>query len=72
MALVGSGFATDHQKALYWSAAIFGTILLIGAALHIFGERMMATTTKVNGLGRLPHAHVAYGPRSPAWRCWSW
>jgi succinate dehydrogenase cytochrome b subunit len=38
LALVGSGFATDHQKALYWSAAIFGTILLIGAALHIFGS----------------------------------
>jgi succinate dehydrogenase cytochrome b subunit len=39
VALIGSGFATDHHKALYWSAAIFGTILLIGAALHILGSR---------------------------------
>jgi succinate dehydrogenase cytochrome b subunit len=39
VALIGSGFITDHQKAFYWSIMVIGTILLIGAALHIFGSR---------------------------------
>jgi succinate dehydrogenase / fumarate reductase cytochrome b subunit len=38
VALVGSGFAADRQKALFWSLMIFGAILLLGAALHIAGS----------------------------------
>jgi succinate dehydrogenase / fumarate reductase cytochrome b subunit len=38
LALVGSGRAVDHQKALYRSAQIIGTILLLGAALHLMGS----------------------------------
>jgi succinate dehydrogenase / fumarate reductase cytochrome b subunit len=38
VALVGSGFAPDRQKALYWSLMVFGAILLLGAALHILGS----------------------------------
>lgn len=38
VALVGSGIAPDHQKALYWSLMVFGAILLIGATLHIVGS----------------------------------
>jgi succinate dehydrogenase / fumarate reductase cytochrome b subunit len=38
LALVGSGRAADHQKALYRSIAVFGAILLLGAALHIMGS----------------------------------
>jgi succinate dehydrogenase / fumarate reductase cytochrome b subunit len=39
VALIGSGFAIERQKAFYWSIMVIGTILLIGAALHIFGSR---------------------------------
>lgn len=38
VALVGSGIASDHQKALYLALMIFGVILLIGATLHIVGS----------------------------------
>ena len=38
VALVGSGIAPDHQKALYWALMVFGAILLIGAMLHIAGS----------------------------------
>ena len=38
VALVGSGIAPDHQKALYWALMVFGVILLIGATLHIAGS----------------------------------
>ena len=38
VALVGSGIAPDHQKALYWALMVFGLILLIGATLHIAGS----------------------------------
>jgi succinate dehydrogenase / fumarate reductase cytochrome b subunit len=38
VALVGSGIAADRQKALFWSLMIFGSILLLGAALHIVGS----------------------------------
>ncbi len=38
VALVGSGIAPDHQKALYWALMVFGAILLIGALLHIAGS----------------------------------
>jgi succinate dehydrogenase / fumarate reductase cytochrome b subunit len=38
LALIGSGRAVDHQKALYRSIQVIGTILLLGAALHIMGS----------------------------------
>jgi succinate dehydrogenase / fumarate reductase cytochrome b subunit len=38
VALVGSGVAPDRQKALFWSLMVFGSILLLGAALHIAGS----------------------------------
>jgi len=38
LALVGSGRIVDHQKALYRSIQVIGTILLLGAALHILGS----------------------------------
>jgi succinate dehydrogenase / fumarate reductase cytochrome b subunit len=38
VALVGSGIAADRQKALFWSFMVFGSILLLGAALHIVGS----------------------------------
>jgi succinate dehydrogenase / fumarate reductase cytochrome b subunit len=38
VALVGSGYAPDRQKALYWSLMVFGAILLLGAAVHIVGS----------------------------------
>jgi len=36
LALVGSGFVADHQKALFWSSMTFGAILLVYTALHLF------------------------------------
>ena len=39
VALVGSGFVPDRQKALFWSLAVFGTIVLIASAIHIAGSR---------------------------------
>jgi succinate dehydrogenase / fumarate reductase cytochrome b subunit len=38
VALVGSGIAADRQKALFWSLMVFGSILLLSAALHIIGS----------------------------------
>lgn len=38
VALVGSGIAPDHQKALYWALMVFGFILLVGATTHIAGS----------------------------------
>jgi succinate dehydrogenase / fumarate reductase cytochrome b subunit len=35
LALVGSGFVADHQKALFWSAMAIGAILLVYSALHV-------------------------------------
>ncbi len=37
VALVGTGFASDAHKALFWACMILGSILLIGATLHIVG-----------------------------------
>ena len=37
VALVGSGFIPNRQKALFWSLMAFGAIVLIYSALHIFG-----------------------------------
>jgi succinate dehydrogenase / fumarate reductase cytochrome b subunit len=39
VALIGSGYVPDKQKALWWTLAVFGVILLIAAALDIFGSR---------------------------------
>jgi succinate dehydrogenase cytochrome b subunit len=39
LALIGSGRAVDHQKALYRSIQVIGTILLLGAALHLLGSQ---------------------------------
>ena len=38
LALIGSGRAVDQQKALYRSIQVIGTILLLGAALHLLGS----------------------------------
>ncbi len=38
VAMVGSGFASNRQKALYRSLMTIGGILLLGAALHILGS----------------------------------
>ncbi len=38
LALIGSGRAVDHQKALYRSIQVIGTILLLGAALRLMGS----------------------------------
>jgi succinate dehydrogenase / fumarate reductase cytochrome b subunit len=35
VALVGSGFVPDRQKALFWSLAVFGTIVLVFSALRL-------------------------------------
>ncbi len=37
VALVGSGFVPDRQKALFWSFMTFGAIVLIYSAIHVFG-----------------------------------
>jgi len=39
VALIGSGYVADKQKALWWTLAVFGTMLLIAAALDISGSR---------------------------------
>lgn len=39
VALVGSGIVADRQRALWWSLGVFGTIVLVVAALHIFGSK---------------------------------
>jgi succinate dehydrogenase / fumarate reductase cytochrome b subunit len=39
VAMVGSGFASNRQKALYRSLMAFGALLLLAAALHIAGSR---------------------------------
>jgi succinate dehydrogenase / fumarate reductase cytochrome b subunit len=39
VALIGSGYVPNRQKALWYTLAVFGTILLIAAALDIFGSR---------------------------------
>jgi succinate dehydrogenase / fumarate reductase cytochrome b subunit len=36
VALVGSGFVPNRQKALFWSLGVFGTIVLIYSAIHVF------------------------------------
>ena len=38
LALVGSGYVPNRQKALFWSLATFGAIILIYSAIHVFGS----------------------------------
>jgi succinate dehydrogenase / fumarate reductase, cytochrome b subunit len=37
LALVGSGFVPNRQKALFWAFMTFGAIVLVYTALHVFG-----------------------------------
>ena len=37
VALVGTGFAADRHRALFWSLMAVGAILLVAAALHLMG-----------------------------------
>jgi len=37
VALVGSGIAVSHQRALFWVGTAIGTCALVLAALHVFG-----------------------------------
>jgi succinate dehydrogenase / fumarate reductase cytochrome b subunit len=37
LALVGSGFVPNRQKAMFWSLMAFGAILLLYTAIHVFG-----------------------------------
>ena len=37
VALVGSGLAVSHQRALFWAGTVIGTCTLTFAALHVFG-----------------------------------
>jgi succinate dehydrogenase/fumarate reductase cytochrome b subunit len=38
VALVGTGIVPNRQRALFWAGTVVGTVLLIGAALHILGD----------------------------------
>jgi succinate dehydrogenase / fumarate reductase cytochrome b subunit len=38
VALVGTGVATDRQKALWWAFGVVGSIALLYSALHIIGS----------------------------------
>lgn len=38
VALIGSGVASDRQKALLWAVVIVGAIALLGGALHVTGS----------------------------------
>ena len=37
VALVGSGFAVDRQRALLWAAVVVGAPMVLYGALHVFG-----------------------------------
>jgi succinate dehydrogenase / fumarate reductase cytochrome b subunit len=37
LALIGSGYVPNHQKAMFWSLMAFGAIVLVYTALHVFG-----------------------------------
>jgi succinate dehydrogenase / fumarate reductase cytochrome b subunit len=37
VALVGSGFAVSHQRALFWAATAIGVPTLVYAAIHVLG-----------------------------------
>jgi succinate dehydrogenase / fumarate reductase cytochrome b subunit len=38
IALVGTGIVPNRQRALFWAGTVVGTIVLVGAALHIVGD----------------------------------
>jgi len=35
--LVGSGFAVNHQRALFWAATVIGTPMVVYGAVHVLG-----------------------------------
>jgi succinate dehydrogenase / fumarate reductase cytochrome b subunit len=37
VALVGTGIVPNRQRALFWAGAVVGTVLLVGATIHILG-----------------------------------
>ena len=37
VALVGTGIVPNRQRALFWAGTVIGTLLLVGATLHILG-----------------------------------
>ena len=37
VALVGSGVAPNRQRALFWTAALIGTLALVYGSLHVLG-----------------------------------
>ena len=37
LALVGSGYVSNRQVAMFWSLMVFGAIVLVYTALHVFG-----------------------------------
>ena len=36
LALVGSDYVPNHQKAMFWALMVFGAIVLVYTALHVF------------------------------------
>jgi succinate dehydrogenase cytochrome b subunit len=38
VALVGTGIVPNRERALFWAGTVIGTVLLVGAALHILGD----------------------------------
>lgn len=38
VALVGTGIVPNRQRTLFWAGTVIGTVLLVGAALHILGD----------------------------------
>jgi succinate dehydrogenase / fumarate reductase, cytochrome b subunit len=38
LALVGSGYVPNRQKAMFWSLMAFGAIVLVYSAIHVFGN----------------------------------
>ena len=37
LALIGSGYVPNRHKAMFWSLMVFGAIVLVYTALHVFG-----------------------------------
>lgn len=36
LTLIGSGFVPNHHKAMFWALMVFGAIVLVYSALHLF------------------------------------
>ena len=71
LALIGSGRGIDHQKALYRSCQVIGTILLLGRGPPHPGRRVMAARHDRRDDRRRPRAGRARGcgPPAPASPC---